>query len=89
MVDYDRIRKAKTQREYEQLIDEYVTLGYKVKERGELTCALEKVNYGSVVSHVIVAIISAWWTLFIGNVVWALYNYFSNSDRVLLKLEQE
>lgn len=89
MVDYNRIRKVKSQREYEQLIDEYVTLGYNVKERGELTCALEKANFGSVASHAIVAVFSCWWTLFIGNIVWAIYNYYSKSDRVLLKLENE
>lgn len=89
MVDYNRIRKVKSQREYEQLIDEYVTLGYNVKDRGELTCALEKTNFGSVTSHAIVAVVSVWWTFFIGNIVWALYNYYSKSDRVLIKLEKE
>ena len=88
MVDYNRIRKVKSQREYEQLIDEYVTLGYKVKDRGELTCALEKTNFGSVTSHVIILIIFCW-TFLIANVIWAVYNYYSNSDRVLLKLEKE
>lgn len=84
-----RIRRTSNQREYEQVIDEYITLGYKINSRGELTCTLEKPQYGSIASHVIVFCLTVWWTFFIGNILWLLYNYLANSDKVLVKLDTE
>nr|WP_279383538.1 hypothetical protein [Methanobacterium formicicum] len=34
MVD-TRIRKTRSEREFEEAIDEYITMGYKVQSRGE------------------------------------------------------
>ncbi|WP_409199026.1 aldehyde dehydrogenase family protein [Methanobrevibacter acididurans] len=51
-----RIRKTENDVQYEELIDEYITRGYKTEQRGEKTCNLMKPNYGSTPSHLIVAI---------------------------------
>ena len=88
MANTNRIRRCNSRKEFEQLIDEYVTLGYSVAERGENNAAVIKKNFGSVTSHVIVAIATCWWTIFIGNIVWAVYNYYSKSDRVLIKIDE-
>ena len=83
----NRIRKTTTQREYEQIIDEYITLGYKIESRGENNCNLKKAEYGGIASHIIVLALTVWWTFFIGNILWLLYNYLTKSDEVLVKLE--
>lgn len=83
----ERIRKVQNQKEYEQVIDEYITLGYKIKSRGQDNCRLQKAAYGGLASHVLVAILTCWWTFFIGNILWLVYNYVSNSDNVLVKIE--
>ena len=79
------LRKTENDAQYEDLIDEYITRGYKTEQRGEKTCNLMKPNYGSTPSHLIVAILTCWWTLFVGNIVWAIYNYYQNSDHVIIK----
>ena len=84
-----RIRNTKSQREYEQLIDEYITLGYTVQERGEITCSVINKRFGGLVSHIIIAILTAWWTFFIVNIIWLGYNYIYKSDKVLIRLDLE
>lgn len=83
-----RLRKPQTQREYEEIIDELITQGYKVESRGDKTTQLMKAAYGGVVSHILIFIVLGWWTIFIANIIWLAYNYYSNSDRVLVKLSE-
>lgn len=83
-----RIRKARSEREYEEVIDEYITTGYKVQDRGQKTAQLMDAKYGSVLSHIVIFIFT-FWTFCIANVLWAVYNYYSNSDKVLVKLVDE
>jgi hypothetical protein len=81
-----RIRKTTNQQQYEELIDEYITKGYKTQKEGQQTYNLMKPNYGTLASHIIIAILTCWWTLFIGNIIWAIYNYYQNSDEILIKI---
>jgi hypothetical protein len=84
-----RIRKTGTEKEYEEILDEYITLGYDVKERGEKTTRLVKSEYGGIGSHALIFIFIGWWTFFIPNIIWLIYNYYSNSNEVLLKIIEE
>ena len=84
-----RIRKTRSEREYEEVIDEYITTGYKVQNRGQKTTSLINAKYGGVVSHILIFIIFGWWTIFVANIIWLAYNYYSNSDKVLVKLIDE
>ena len=83
-----RIRKVQNEREFETVIDEYITQGYKIKSRGEKTANLQNMRYGSLISHVLIAIVSCW-LLFIPNLIWFAYNYTQNSDSVLIKIVEE
>lgn len=84
-----RIRKTRSSREYEEVIDEYITTGYKVQERGEKTTKLANAKYGGAVSHILIFIIFGWWTFFVANILWLAYNYYSKTDKVLVKLVEE
>lgn len=81
-----RIRKPRTEREYEEIIDELITQGYKIESRGDRTTQLMHAKYGGIVSHILIFILFGWWTFFIANIIWLAYNYYSHSDRVLVKL---
>ena len=82
----NRIRRATSMREFEQLIDDYVTTGYVVEQRGESNALV--VKKGVHKHHAIVAILTAWWTLGIGNLIYAL-TPVKNEDEVLIKLEPQ
>ena len=60
-----RIRRTSSQREFEQVIDDFVTTGYKVESRGENNALLKKY---APKKHGIVALLTIWWTLSISTV---------------------
>lgn len=85
----DRIRRVESQREKENVTDDYVTQGYEVMARGENTCKLrEHGGWGSFAGHVIVFLLFGWWTLGISNLIFALYKRYSG-EKVLIKLNKQ
>ncbi|UTB32031.1 MAG: zinc ribbon domain-containing protein [Methanobacterium sp. ERen5] len=83
-----RIRKPRTEREYEEIIDELITQGYKIQNRGTASTKLIKASYGSVIAHIIIFVFLGWWTFLVANLIYLAYNYVSNSDEVLVKLTE-
>lgn len=80
-----RIRRVSTSREAEQVRDDFITQGYKVKSEGEQTTMMERSSWGTLTGHVLVALLTVWWTLGIGNLVYALAAH--KSDAVMIKVE--
>lgn len=79
-----RIRRCSNQKEFEQLIDDFVTMGYTIDSQGENNARLvkkAKKNHGKV------ALLTVWWTCGLGNLIY----YFIPAkieDEVLIKIEQ-
>jgi hypothetical protein len=69
-----------------QIEDENVE-GWKVKEDGDERVVMHKPNYGSLGAHVLIAILTIWWTLGIGNALYAAYCYFGKSDKKVVRDE--
>ena len=84
-----RIRKVKTEKEFENTIDEFITIGYSLKDQGEQTAMLMKAEYGGVLAHILIFLLTGWFLFGLGNIAWAIYNYYTNSDKVLLKIVEE
>lgn len=82
-----RIRRVDDEREMEKVIDDFITQGYKVKSRGERSTMMKHKNWGSGGMHIVVAVLTIWWTLGIGNVAYALYKYFT-AEEVQIKVEE-
>jgi hypothetical protein len=80
-----RIRQVETSKEFEQVIDDYITLGYKIKERGNLSTVVKKVEYGGILAHLLIFVLTVWFTLGLGNVAYALYKYYTGEE-VLIKM---
>ena len=81
----NRIRHYSTEKEFERLIDDFVTMGYTIKSRGEENALL--VKKGKHEKHLLVFLITFWFTLGIGNLVYALIPA-KPEDEVLIKLEK-
>ncbi|HEX7378727.1 MAG TPA: hypothetical protein VF278_16520 [Pirellulales bacterium] len=82
-----RIRKYATVKELETLIDDYITQGYEVISQGQTSTMLRKKSWGSATGHVLWALLIFWFTLGIGNAVYALVAH-NSAEQVLLKLDQ-
>ena len=69
-----------------QIEDETVE-GWSVKEDGDDRVVMMKANYGSMGAHVLVALLTIWWTLGIGNALYAAYKYFGDSPTKVVRDE--
>lgn len=83
-----RIRRVDDQREMERVIDDYITQGYQVKSQGERSARVKNKDWGSALGHVVVALLTLWWTLGIGNVAYAAYKRYS-ADEVTIKVDAQ
>ena len=85
----DRIRRVDNQREMEEIIDDYVTTGYKVISRGETTTKVrENGGWGSIGGHLITLLLTSWFTFGIGNLIYALVKHYSG-EKVLVKVRKD
>ena len=83
-----RLRKVQSKKEMENLIDDYITQGYEVLEQGERSSMLRKKTWGSAGGHVLWALLTVWFTLGLGNLVYALVAH-TQAEKVMLKLDEE
>jgi len=83
-----RLRKVGTKREFESLIDDYITQGYALLNRGESTALLRKKSWGSGGGHLLCGVLVGWWTLGIGNAAYAAIAHF-NAEQVMVKLDPD
>lgn len=79
----NRIRKCYTEREFEQIIDDFITTGYEIKSRGERNALLVKKKKKE---HLKIALLTAWWTCGIGNLIYAFIPA-KIEDEVMIKIE--
>lgn len=79
----NRIRKCYNEREFEQIIDDFITTGYEVNSRGERNAMLVKKKKKD---HLKVALLTAWWTCGIGNLIYAFIPA-KIEDEVMIKIE--
>lgn len=83
-----RIRRVDDSREMEKVVDDFITQGFKVKQQGERSTMMKKHTWGSGSGHIVVAALTIWWTLGIGNIAYAIYKHYT-SDEVQIKVEGE
>ena len=82
-----RIRRVTTQRELQQVRDDFMTQGYEVLREGEGTILMRVKTWGSTGYHVVIALLTAWWTLGIANIVYALVAH-NGADQVMIKFDE-
>jgi len=82
-----RIRRVDSRKEMERTVEDFLTRGYKIKQEGQESTMLKKKNWGSGGMHVVVAVLTIWWTLGLGNVVYALYKYLT-AEEVQIKVTE-
>jgi len=83
-----RIRRVDDKREMERVIDDFITQGYKVKNQGGRSTLMKKKTWGSGGTHLIIAILTIWWTLGVGNLAYAIYKYFT-AEEVQIKVDEQ
>mgnify|MGYP006283197777 CR=1 FL=1 len=54
------------------------------KEQGDRAIMVRR-GYGTLGGHVLVALLTVWWTLGLGNVVYAAYKYFGDAEKKVIR----
>jgi hypothetical protein len=71
----------------ERTRDDLITTGYSVKSTGSNTTLLSNAGWGTLGTHIIVAVLTIWWTFGLGNLIYAVYAH-SKGDEVLIKVDE-
>lgn len=82
-----RIRKCDDEQEYERVIDDHITQGYEVKDRGERSARLKKTTFGSLGAHIVI-LIFFFWTFGLANAAYAGYKYWTDSKEMQVRIEE-
>lgn len=83
-----RVRRVENHREMEKTIDEYMTRGYKLQERGTHNAQLKQKDWGSSGTHLIIALFTIWWTFGLANTLYAIFKRVT-AEEVIIKIETE
>lgn len=81
-----RIRRVNDQIEMEQVTEDFLTRGYKVKNEGQNSTLVKKLTWGSGSGHLVVAALTVWWTIGLGNVAYAIYKNLT-AEEVQIKVD--
>jgi hypothetical protein len=81
-----RVRRVNNQREMELLADDFITRGYKVISEGNDNIRLKAQDWGSADTHIVIAVVSGWWTLGLSNVLYAIYSYVT-AEEIVVKID--
>lgn len=70
---------------FQKMVEDEQTEGWSIDEDGDERVVLVKRGYGTLGGHILVAILTVWWTLGIGNGVYAAYKYFADTDTKVIR----
>lgn len=83
-----RLRRVGSKKELENLLDDYMTQGYEIVEQGQSTAMVRRKTWGTAGGHTLWAALTVWWTLGVGNLVYALVAHYT-AEQVMLKIDSE
>jgi hypothetical protein len=83
-----RVRRVADRQELERAVDEFITRGYKIKADGGSSTRLKEKDWGDAGTHIILALLSGWWTFGLSNVLYAIYKY-TTAEEILIKIDSE
>lgn len=83
-VSVKRVSKEKLRQE----VEDNIVSGWKLKRQNENVTILTKPGgWGSGAGHILVFLLTAWLTIFIGNFIYALYCRFTSGSELQIKAD--
>lgn len=73
------------ERRLKRAVEDAEIEGWKVQsEQGDRVIMVKR-KYGSLGAHLLIALLTIWWTLGLGNVLYAAYVYFRKADKKVIR----
>ncbi|WP_440949891.1 hypothetical protein [Methanosphaerula subterraneus] len=84
-ISVKRIQPEKMQ----NTIEDYETAGWTLESSNDRMAIMrQEGGWGSLMGHVVVAIFTIWWTVGIGNLIYALYRHYSGRKEIHIKIDE-
>ena len=80
--------KRVTKKQFEDVVEDKATEGYKLKSKTDRQAIFVKPSFGTAGMHILVFLLTFWWTFGLGNVVYLIYRYVAKSDEIQLKISK-
>lgn len=74
---------------FKRQIEDEETEGWSVGEDGDEKVVMYKAGYGTLGGHVLVGLLTIWWTFGIGNVIYAAYKHWGDRDKKVVRDEHD
>lgn len=81
-----RVKRVPDRRAMERATDEYITKGYRLTSEGETSTRLKERDWGDSGIHLLIALLTVWWSLGFFNALYAIYSYVT-AEEVLITVE--
>ena len=81
-----RLRRVGSKKEFENMLDDFAIQGYEIVEQGQTTAMVRRKTWGSAGGHVLWGLLTFWFTLGLGNLVYAIAAHY-NAEKVMLKID--
>jgi hypothetical protein len=81
-----RIRRVETRKDLERSVDEFITRGYKLQSQGDASARLQEKDWGDSGVHIIIALLTVWWTLGLGNALYAVYKR-ATAEEIIIRVK--
>ena len=79
--------KRVMEEEYEEAVEDRIAEGFKPESKTDRQAVLVKRNYGRAMWHILIFLLTVWWTFGFGNLLYFLYAYFVHKDEVTIKVK--
>jgi len=79
------MQKVMRTKNLESKIEDLETEGYKIQTQSKNQAELVKRNLGKAFWHILIFLITVWFTFGLGNLLYLIYSYFVNADKITLK----
>lgn len=81
--------KRITRDKFQQEIEDHMVSGWKLKNQNDNVAIMTKPGgWGSGVIHVLLFLFTSWWTLFIGNIIYAAYAHYTSGNELQIKIDE-
>lgn len=82
------IKRVKKE-DFERAIEDELVNGFQMKSQNERIALLEKEGeYGNFWAHIVIAILTAWWTCFLINVYYAYRTHKKTAKELHIKVDE-
>ena len=78
--------KRVTKQQFEDVVEDKATEGYKLKSKTDRQAIFVKHSYGGAGAHILIFLLTFWWTFGLGNLIYLAYNYTAKTDEIQLKI---